>query len=130
MTDYYIMSLKWTRHNEDSVTWWGPNNSGYTWVLANAGRYTEDQVRGNLSYYDNRDSTIAIPCKVAERAASTVVLREAAREMLTEVLGKPAILVGTVVDDKDYKGREECSSCMHCYGNPGPARIVVDSKAS
>lgn len=127
MSEYFIMSLKWTRTNEDSVTWWRANASGYTWLLTSAGRYTERQVRGNPAYYDNRENTIAVPCEVAERAASTVVLRDSSRAMLTEVLGRSAGIIGTTLYDEDHEGRNECPGCEHGYGHPGAARLIIDS---
>ena len=65
--NYYILSLKWTRG--DQVTWWGPDNIGYVRNLEQAGVYTEDQVRARPDYYDNRDSTVAVPVEAVEAAA-------------------------------------------------------------
>lgn len=31
-----------------------------------AGRYTEEQIRSNLRYYNGGDNTIAVPCEVLE----------------------------------------------------------------
>lgn len=64
---YHILSLKWTRG--DQIVWWGPDDSGYVKNLAQAGVYTEEQVRARPTYYDNRDSTVAVPVEAVEAAA-------------------------------------------------------------
>lgn len=73
--NYYILSLKWTRDRNRQIVWWGPGNSGYTEDLAAAGVYTEEQVRDQPDYYNNRESTIAVPveeaAKLAYRSVST-----------------------------------------------------------
>lgn len=123
MAEYYILSLKWTRR-DDCITWWGPNDSGYTWILAQAGRYSAESVDGNRAYYDNRESTVAIPCEIAERYASRVVLHGSNHAMLSEVFGN-ATMVGSTVDDVDHEGRDQCPGCERGYGRPGPSRLIV-----
>lgn len=124
MKEFYILSLKWSRHDEQNLTWWMPNRSGYTWLLENAGRYSEDEAK----VHDGSDTTIAIPCEVVDSMSRRVVLREAARAMLTEVLGKPAGLRGSMRDDEDHEGRNECPQCEREFGRPGPSRISVDKE--
>ena len=68
-TDYYVLSLRWTRPGEPLVTWWGPEDAGYTTNLDQAGRYSAERVAGRRSYYDNRRTTLAVPCAVADRHA-------------------------------------------------------------
>lgn len=121
--EYFILSLKWTRR-DDCITWWGPNCSGYTWLLDEAGRYSEERVAGNRAYFDNRESTVAIPCEIAERYATNVVLQGASHKMLSDLFGNASI-VGSTVDDTDYEGREECPGCERGYGRPGPSRLIV-----
>lgn len=123
MSDYYILSLKWTR-GDDNITWWGPDCSGYTWDLSVAGRYTEERVKGNPAYFDNRESTLAVPCEIAERYAARVMLVGSSHRMLSDVFGN-ASLVGSTVDDKDYEGRDQCPGCERDYGRPGPSRLIV-----
>lgn len=80
MREYFILSLPWTRENY--ATWWCPNNSGYTSTLALAGRYTEHDVTSRASYYNNGETTIAIPCDEAEAAAVPVVFDHAIRTLV------------------------------------------------
>lgn len=40
---FYLLSLKWSQHKGKYV-WWGPDNSGYTENLNDAGVYTEEQI--------------------------------------------------------------------------------------
>ena len=57
---YLILSLKWS-DGLDKLNWWGPNNSGYCYDIDKAGRYTAEQVAANPHYYDNEDTTRAVP---------------------------------------------------------------------
>jgi hypothetical protein len=56
---FLILSLKWSKGG--ILTWWGPNNSNYVTDIDDAGRYTRDQVEKKASYYNNGDSTRAVP---------------------------------------------------------------------
>jgi hypothetical protein len=69
--EYYIYSFHST---PDLMLWWRANNAGYTTRLDDAGRYTEEQVRAEPDYYDNRTETVAVPCDVVDDAAVRVVL--------------------------------------------------------
>lgn len=70
---FYIMSLKWT--SGDHITWWRPNNAGYTSDLAQAGVYSAEQVARAPDYYNNgkKDGTLAVPTKAAERFVRPVM---------------------------------------------------------
>jgi len=57
---YLILSLKWS-DSSDRLIWWGLDNSGYTADIDTAGRYTAEQITENPGYYDNNDSTRAVP---------------------------------------------------------------------
>lgn len=39
---YLIESVKWSKHN-GYITWWRPNEKGYTKYIAEAGIYTEQE---------------------------------------------------------------------------------------
>lgn len=78
---FYILSLKWSRGRE-ILTWWGPKNSGYTGLLEGAGVYTREQVDAKPSYYNNGDSTLAIPVASVADLQSTCVHADAAHELL------------------------------------------------
>lgn len=120
---FYILSLKWTRR-EDCITWWRPESSGYTWLLEQAGKYTEDDVLRRAGYLNDGESTMAVPCEVAEQFASRVVLQGSSDALLSAVFGKPTTLIGSTFDDKDHEGRDECPGCERGYGTPGPSRII------
>lgn len=40
-TTYYLISLKHTAKNDDFITFWRPNDRGYTYYQEAAGKYTE-----------------------------------------------------------------------------------------
>ncbi len=71
MLKYYILSLKWSKG--DNVKWWGPNNNDYTSFLENAGLYTEDQILAEPDYYNNGESTLAVPVIFADGFKKTIV---------------------------------------------------------
>jgi hypothetical protein len=69
---FYILSLRHTSGNV--VTWWRPENRGYTTDLNCAGRYTRQQVEDAPGYYDNADETLAVPCEAALAAAQAIMM--------------------------------------------------------
>lgn len=66
---YYVLSRKERDRGDASLTFWRSNASGYVWSLGCAGRYQESEIKANQSYYDNEDSTIAVPCEAVEALA-------------------------------------------------------------
>lgn len=56
---FYILSTKYSEG--DYMTWWRPNNAGYTTRLDDAGVYTAEQVKAHPGYYNNGERTEAIP---------------------------------------------------------------------
>ena len=44
MKMYYIISLKHTSKGDSALTFFGPDNNGYTWHKKRAGLYTEEEV--------------------------------------------------------------------------------------
>lgn len=69
---FYILDVEASRRL-DLALWWGPNNSGYTTRLEDAGLYTAEQVRSDQSYYDNGDRAKAFNAVVIESFARKVV---------------------------------------------------------
>lgn len=69
MKEFYILSLKWSRDNEQNLTWWMPNRSGYTSILEHAGRYSAAEAKS----HEGSDTTIAVPCEVVDRLSSRVM---------------------------------------------------------
>lgn len=86
MTDHLILSLKWTRPDDAHITFWRPNNAGYTWALECAGRYSDELIANHASYYNNADSTIAVPVDVAVTLAESATLD---RKEVTAVRNTP-----------------------------------------
>lgn len=110
MSQYYILSLKWTRGNQ--LTWWGPDNNGYVTNLAQAGKYSYETVVERRSYYDNHDTSIAIPCERADAAAIQVVPDHALSALLRPYTAKP------LLDDA-------VAPCPDCGQAPTPKQIGI-----
>lgn len=128
MTDYYILSLKWTRTHEECVTWWGPDNSGYVISLANAGRYSEERVRSMPGYYDNRESTLAVPCEVAEKHAHRIVHAELIDKVVSEALGADVHVRAPFQECTDDDGNPvECGECGYSPQHKGSSKLIVRS---
>lgn len=126
MSEYYILSLKWTRTQDECVTWWGPNNSGYVISLANAGRYSEETVRRMPGYYDNREGTLAVPCEVAEKHALRIVHAELLDQLVSEVMGTGVHVSAPWAENTDDNGNPvECSECGHSPQHKGPSKLAV-----
>lgn len=71
MQEFYILSLSHTTADAPSpALWWRANDCGYTENLAQAGRYTVQQVQAKPDYYDNGRTTRAVPCVDADMVAS------------------------------------------------------------
>lgn len=63
MTTYIILSPK---HGTDKEpVFWRPDNSGYTTIPWAAGLYSEQQVKGNPTYYNDGYNSLAIPLTAA-----------------------------------------------------------------
>lgn len=56
---FYLISF--THSDRGVLMFWGANNAGYTTNIRRAGRYTESQIRGNMSYYHQGDNCTAVP---------------------------------------------------------------------
>lgn len=57
---YLILSLKWS-DGLDRLNWWGADNNGYTYDIDRAGRYSAEKVAAHSDYYDNEETTRAVP---------------------------------------------------------------------
>lgn len=69
--NYYLLSLKWSK--DGHYVWWGPNNSGYTLDINEAGIYPEEKINGNKAYYSNT-STMPVPCELVEKGQTQKVV--------------------------------------------------------
>ena len=68
---FYILSRKWSKFGEPLV-WWRPDDRGYTTNLDEAGEYSQALVFNKTAHYNNGDSTVAVPVKLARAAAKMV----------------------------------------------------------
>ena len=99
--EFFILSLRWTR--EDLITWWCPNNSGYTCVLEQAGRYTREQVEQLPGYYNNGETTLALPCAEVEAEAVRVVYGLRLEKLTSKRFRN--------VTDQDDEDAPSCNAC-------------------
>lgn len=84
MSEFYIVSLKHSGKqygHRDFVLFWRPNDMGYTLFLEAAGRYSREDVESNADYYNNGESTIAVPCELAESLAHKAVYSDDFRKL-------------------------------------------------
>ncbi len=72
MSEFLILSRKWTRPGEPTITWWRPKSAGYTGLLDDAGRYTKEEAHAIC--VNSHGEHVAVPVGVAERFAKKVVL--------------------------------------------------------
>lgn len=56
---YLVKSTKWTKHNGYTI-WWGPNRSGYTDLISEAGVYSEEEAK-HLENINGKNVCIAVP---------------------------------------------------------------------
>ena len=54
---YYILCLRHSSLQDYTMTWWGPNSSGYTLNLNKAGKYTEKDIE-RFKGYERQDLPI------------------------------------------------------------------------
>lgn len=80
--EFFILSVKWT--GGDVLVWWGPDDTGYTTLIDYAGRYTREQVERRRSYYDNGDTTLAIPCSAVETRIIRIVYAHHLEALMAE----------------------------------------------
>ena len=64
---YYIICLRHSSNQEYTITWWGPNKSGYTVNLDNAGKYRLSELNGYSR--DECDNDFYIPCEEIDKIA-------------------------------------------------------------
>lgn len=70
--EFLILSLKWT--TGDVMVWYRPECKGYTSQIELAGRFSAEEISSSPAYYDNRDSTMAVPLSAAIENSTAVVL--------------------------------------------------------
>lgn len=68
---YVILSLKWSPSHEGNAVWWRPEISGYTINLADAGVYTQQDIDDRPLYYNDRETAVAVPFRMAKEVERT-----------------------------------------------------------
>lgn len=66
MKEYYILSVSHTYKVDSHILLWAANNKGYTFVVEEAGKYSEEKVLESLEYYNNGRGTLAVPCEIVD----------------------------------------------------------------
>jgi len=69
LTQFYHLSLKWTYKKDEAFQFWRPNNSGYTYLLEEAGIYPENKT--NLS-----EGILSVPVDVINQFKQKVLNRK------------------------------------------------------
>lgn len=64
---YYVLSRKEPNRNESLCNFWRPSANGYVWNVNHAGRFEESQILERPTYYDNEETTFAVPIEAVER---------------------------------------------------------------
>lgn len=82
------MSLTHTKHGDASVTWWAPDDAGYVQDLRKAGRYAAETIQDRRWYYDNRRTTVALPCDAVDVLIRHVLPADAVAQILSARLGR------------------------------------------
>ena len=70
--EYYLLSLKWSE-GKDYYVWWGPNDSGYTNDIDQAGVYNEEQINSNKLYYSNT-RVMPVPKELVEQSIKRTLI--------------------------------------------------------
>lgn len=77
---FYVLSVKWSHRRDKLLTWWVPDDSGYTFRIDGtrkpAGLYTRAYIESNAMYYHNGTDTLAVPRDVV--IAASMPLRDSA----------------------------------------------------
>lgn len=75
--DWLLLSVKYS--TGDFLVWWGPNSSGYTYRLDDAGRYSAEEA--DRIEKSTHGSAVAVPLSdVIDHAVKVVPIRSFARE--------------------------------------------------
>lgn len=64
---YLIKSIKWTKHYKKD-TYWGPDESGYVSIIANAGFYNEDEANKIVRLSSGNAEMIPVSREILDRA--------------------------------------------------------------
>lgn len=68
-TPCYVLSLKHLQRDHPFMTVWRPDDNGYAWPLAWAGKYDEAAIKKDLDYYNDGHAAVAVPCHVLDAMA-------------------------------------------------------------
>ncbi|KDD42608.1 hypothetical protein [Bordetella bronchiseptica] len=68
MADFYVISVHHTKRHDRYITLWRPDDRGYCWRTARAGKYDRERVNASLGYYNNGEN-IAVPIEIVDAMA-------------------------------------------------------------
>lgn len=69
MNEFYIVSVQHTKRRDRYITFWRPDNKGYTYPLSWAGKYSRNTVLNNLDYYHQGTDTLSVDAGAIEKIA-------------------------------------------------------------
>lgn len=64
---YLVKSIKWSNHYKKD-TYWAPNKTGYVFIIAEAGIYTEDEANQIISYSNGNAVMIPFTKEIFDKA--------------------------------------------------------------
>jgi len=77
--EFFIVDLRPEWRKKPCITLWRPDDRGYTYPLAWAGRYSREQVDEGGSYYTQKGERyyqrFAVPCSIVEAMAAPLATR-------------------------------------------------------
>ena len=121
--EYFIADLRPAFASNPYITFWCPENAGYTYPLVWAGRYSAEEVRKGGSYYTKFEGNAlircAVPCDDVRRISA-----EPARGMVDGDTGP------VVLNTPQIRGFLRICACadMGEDGAPGPAdELLTDA---
>jgi hypothetical protein len=112
--EFFLLSIA---HSKDTLLWWGPNRSGYTTNLDDAGRYSEADARATA--HGRNHTVIAIRCEDA-LARSRRRVTVSSDDLFDLRVGARVCMVDGCSGNVDAPGGT-CAACAE--GAKGPSHI-------